>query len=138
LHDGTPAISAPPRVAPVVNRAGGGDGQIWPSAGDASAVGAATTDATTDDEGGGPNVVCGGIGCVEDDDGWHRRRGGGDRHQFHPPRHRRTPPDEDTTRRSVRFGIDNGGNDDADDANGRGGIGDDEGARRRDHRDQDQ
>jgi hypothetical protein len=38
-----PAISSPPRVAPVVHRAGGDVGQIWPSAGDASAVGAATT-----------------------------------------------------------------------------------------------
>ena len=42
-HDGTPAISSPPCVAPVVHRAGGDVGQIWPSAGEASAVGAATT-----------------------------------------------------------------------------------------------
>ena len=41
--DGTPAISPPPRVAPVVHMAGGGDGQIWPSAGEASAAGASTT-----------------------------------------------------------------------------------------------
>ena len=41
-HDGTPAISSPPRVAPVVHRAGGDVGQIWPSAGNASSVGAAT------------------------------------------------------------------------------------------------
>ncbi len=37
---GTPAISPPPRIAPVVHMAGGGDGQIWPSAGEASAAGA--------------------------------------------------------------------------------------------------
>ncbi len=41
--DGTPAISPPPRVAPVVHMAGGGDDQIWPSAGEVSAAGASTT-----------------------------------------------------------------------------------------------
>jgi hypothetical protein len=43
LNEGTPALSTPQRVAPVVHMPVKGDGQNWPSASEASAIGASTT-----------------------------------------------------------------------------------------------
>ena len=42
-NEGMPTLSTPQRVAPVKHMPGEGDGQNWPSASEASAIGATTT-----------------------------------------------------------------------------------------------